>query len=413
MSQSAVSLSEAKPLPLGWQLVSLGEVCDQADTRDPRILPDSPFRYIDISSIDSTLKRIIEARIIVGKDAPSRARQVVKTNDVLVATTRPNLNAVALIPTELDDQICSTGFCVLRPATMLDPVFLFFWVQARDFVKILSGEVSGLLYPAVIDNQVRSMYIPLPPLPEQKRIAAKLQELMAEVEHARTACEAQLEAAKALPSAYLRQVFETEEAKKWRMRKLGEALDLHDSGLWGFQDLVNGIPVIRSTNFQNNGHISIDDIARVQPNIQNIEIKKLQKGDILLERSGGGPRQPVGRVVLFDLKGEFYFGNFISRLRCKDDIESQFLFFYLFYLHMKGATLIFQDQTTGIRNLRFGEYLQLSIPLPPLTTQQRIAAELKDKIAYAENLKVAIEKQLDVIKALPQAILRKAFSGEL
>lgn len=199
MSKIAVQLNEAKPLPQGWQLTSLGEVCDQAVTRDPRILPDSPFRYMDISSIDSTLKRIIEARTILGKDAPSRARQVVRTNDVLLATTRPNLNAVALVPAELDDQICSTAFCVLRPTTVLAPVFLFFWVQARDFVKIISGEVRGLLYPAVTDNQVRSVYIPLPPLPEQKRIAVKAQELMGEVQRTRTACEAQLEAAGCCP----------------------------------------------------------------------------------------------------------------------------------------------------------------------------------------------------------------------
>ena len=411
--ESAVQLNEAKPIPQSWRWIRLDEVCDEADTHDPGLSPDSTFRYIDISSIDATHKRIIDSHTILGKEAPSRARQMVKMNDVLVATTRPNLNAVALVPAELDSEICSTGFCVLRPTSVIDPLFLFFFVQTRDFVRLLSGEVRGMLYPAVTDNQVRSISIPLPPILEQKRIAAKVQKLMEEVGRARTACEAQLEAAKPLSQVYLRQVFESKEAQKWERRRLGEALELHDSGLWGYQDSVNGIPVIRSTDFQNNGHISIDGIIRVQPNIQNIEYKKLQKGDILLERSGGGPKQPVGRVVLLDLEGEFYFGNFISRLRCKGDVESQFLFFYLFYLHMKGITLTFQDQTTGIRNLRFGEYLQLPIPIPNMAAQQHIASELKDKMAYGEKLKAAIEKQLDIIKALPQAILRKAFSGEL
>lgn len=69
-------------LPEGWRWVSLGEVCGEAENWDPRLLPDTHFRYIDISSIDSTSKRIIEARTILGKDAPSRARQLVKANDV-------------------------------------------------------------------------------------------------------------------------------------------------------------------------------------------------------------------------------------------------------------------------------------------------------------------------------------------
>jgi type I restriction enzyme S subunit len=80
---------------------------------------------------------------------------------------------------------------------------------------------------------------------------------------------------------------------------------------------------------------------------------------------------------------------------------------------MKGVTLSFQDQTTGIRNLRFGEYLQLPIPIPNLDIQNRLGLSLKDRIANAEKFKASIEKQLEAIKALPQAILRKAFRGEL
>ncbi len=78
-----------------------------------------------------------------------------------------------------------------------------------------------MLYPAVTNNQVRAISIPFPPLPEQKRLAVRIQELMEEVERARKACETQFEAAKALPQAYLRQDFEREEAKRWERRKLG------------------------------------------------------------------------------------------------------------------------------------------------------------------------------------------------
>ncbi len=118
--------------------MKLEEVCDEAKTSDPRLSPDTPFHYIDISSIDSTHKQIINTHTIIGRDAPSRARQVVKLNDVLVATTRPNLNAVALVPAELDGEICSTGFCILRSTSEIDPLFLFFFVQTDNFVKIVS-----------------------------------------------------------------------------------------------------------------------------------------------------------------------------------------------------------------------------------------------------------------------------------
>jgi hypothetical protein len=215
------------PLPDGWRWVRLGEVCGlQTGTRDPRSEPDKPFRYIDITSIDNTSKRITTPKTLFGKDAPSRARQVICAGDVIVSTTRPNLNAVALVPPELDSQICSTGFCVLRAYPCLDRDYLFAFVQTEEFVCSLSDLVKGVLYPAVTDKQVRSQFIPLPPFPEQKQIAAILNEQMVVVERARAATEAQLEAAKALPAAYLRAVFNSPEVQRWPRRRLGEICHL-------------------------------------------------------------------------------------------------------------------------------------------------------------------------------------------
>jgi len=198
----------------------------------------------------------------------------------------------------------------------------------------------------------------------------------------------------------------------WQWVRLGEILELHDNGLWGSHDPVSGIPVIRSVNFCNDGSISTEDIARIQPSTQNTQNKRLRKGDILLERSGGGPKQPVGRVVLFDLDEKFYFGNFISRLRCKPDVDSSFLFFQLFNIHMKGGTLLLQDQTTGIRNLRFTEYLQLPIALSSLPEQKRIAAKVQELMAEVERTRTDCEAQLEAAKALSSAYLRQVFESE-
>src|SRR5712692_9729050 len=90
-----------------WRCERLDDLCEKGiETHDPRTNPTTEFRYIDISSVDNRRKKIIEAKRLWGHDAPSRARQVVKKNDVIIATTRPNLNAVAMIPNELNDGIC-------------------------------------------------------------------------------------------------------------------------------------------------------------------------------------------------------------------------------------------------------------------------------------------------------------------
>ncbi len=200
-----------EPLADGWRWVRLDEVCEEhTGVRDPRKEPDKSFRYVDITSVDCKTKRIVEAKTLVGEDAPSRARQVIRSADVIVSTTRPNLNAVALVPPELDNEICSTGFCVLRAKADLHPDYLFMFVQTAAFFESLSELVKGALYPAVTNKQVRDQMIPLPPLAEQKRLAAILNEQMAAVERARKAAEEVLETINAMPAALLRRAFNGE-----------------------------------------------------------------------------------------------------------------------------------------------------------------------------------------------------------
>ena len=209
MSQTeAATSSGTKTLPDGWRWVRLGEVCEEKPgSHDPRSEPDKGFQYVDITSIDTVTKRIVAQKKLLGRVAPSRARQVIRTGDVLVATTRPNLNAVALVPHELDNQICSTGLCVLRPMDGLDSAYLFAFVQSTEFIQNLSDLVTGALYPAVTDKQVRAQLIPLPPLLEQRRIAAILHERLASVERLRRTLTEQLDAINTLPSAILRRAF--------------------------------------------------------------------------------------------------------------------------------------------------------------------------------------------------------------
>src|SRR6266852_7492650 len=104
-----------------WPQVTLDELCEpRIATCDPRRQPDTEFVYVDISSVDNGLKRIVAPKPMLGRMALSRARQRIVSGDVLVATTRPNLNAVARVTDDLDGLVASTGFCVLRAGPRLD-----------------------------------------------------------------------------------------------------------------------------------------------------------------------------------------------------------------------------------------------------------------------------------------------------
>jgi len=158
-------------LPDGWQMAPLRRVCQETERCNPRRNPGMVFTYVEISSISPATGRIDATNVLTSSRAPSRARKVIREGDVLVATTRPYLRKIAIVPKELDGEICTTGLCVLRPdPELLEPEWLYFICRSDEFIDELCVWMRGASYPAVTDEDVLDMQIPLPPLPEQRRL---------------------------------------------------------------------------------------------------------------------------------------------------------------------------------------------------------------------------------------------------
>ena len=161
-------------------MVSLGDVANEPIEQSGP--PEKgTFVYVDIGSVDKETKTVGDAKAIVAEDAPSRAKQRLCGSDVLVSMTRPNLNAVAMVPPQLDGAIGSTGFHVLRTRWM-EPGFLYYLVQTSAFIEAMTGVVQGALYPAVRPADINKFQFRLPPRAEQTRIVEKLESLLADLD---------------------------------------------------------------------------------------------------------------------------------------------------------------------------------------------------------------------------------------
>lgn len=166
----------------------------------------------------------------------------------------------------------------------------------------------------------------------------------------------------------------------------------------------DSVKIIRTANFTNLGIIDFSNIVLRKIEPKKIAQKKLVSGDVIIEKSGGSPTQPVGRVVYFENPNNSIYlcNNFTTILRPdKTIVFPKYLFYVLFYNHLTKKTLRFQNKTTGIINLKLENYLKSKIPLPPLDDQIRIATVL----SRAEKL---IAKRKESIKALDE-LLKSTF----
>ena len=188
------------------------------------------------------------------------------------------------------------------------------------------------------------------------------------------------------------------------MTKLKDITGKALSGEWGTDDETGvGIPVLRTTNFTNEGIVNYENVVTRIITKKDISEKYLQSGDIIIEKSGGSDKQPVGRVIYFDgPENTYLFNNFTGLLRVRDKNEwfPRYVLYSLFANYKKGGTRPFENKTTGLHNLKTDDYVsRYEITEIPLNKQVAICAQL-DQILKVINLRrKEISNLDDLIKA--------------
>ncbi|MBS4035863.1 MAG: restriction endonuclease subunit S [Ignavibacterium sp.] len=189
------------------------------------------------------------------------------------------------------------------------------------------------------------------------------------------------------------------------------------NGLWkGKKPPFKVVTVIRNTNFTEFGIVDYSDVAVLDVEEKQYQSRKLFFGDVIIERSGGGPTQPVGRVVFFDRStGEYSFSNFTSCLRTLNQNEflPKYVFYSLLHFYLSGRTDSLQARTTGIRNLNFTSYKEKAgIPKISLPEQKKIAHVLSKIQQAIETQEQIIKTTQELKKALMQKLFTEGLNGE-
>ena len=398
-------------LPQSWKGVRLGNVC--------KVVNGSGFKtsYQGYDSLPIPFIKVSDMNMAGNEKIVSRAANTVNTNMLkeLKAKTCPAgsvifpkvggavfTNKKRLLGTEAAFDNNIMGVVPLGVSSE----WLFYWFQTVDLSTL--ANLSAL--PSIKTSVIKDLEILIPSLPEQQCIAGILNQQMAYVEKARKAAEEILEAAQALPGAFLRQAFPAHGdalPAGWKWVKLKEVGVFKSGGTpskkradyWhGEIPFVTGADITELYISKSNARAFL-----TREGFDSGRTVVCKAGTVLIVT-----RTRVGRIgIAQEAMGA---SQDITAFECGDQINQEFLYWYL---HKNSDHLIDNSRGSTIQGLTRKFVANIRIPLPPLSEQKRIAALLNQQMAYVETVRMSAREQLDAINALPAALLRRAFAGGL
>jgi len=329
--------------------------------------------------------------------------------------TRPNLNAVALVPPEFDQQVASTGFDVLR-SIGVESRWLFYVVRSPSFIDRMSELVQGALYPAVRSKDIRGYVVPLPPFNEQKRIADKLDPVLGRVD----ACRERLDRGPAILKRFRQSVLAAATSgaltEEWReaVRKDSrrDVLDWTRGSFMELFDIQGGTQPPKSTFISEpkEGYVRLLQIRdfgdRPIPTYipDRKGLKKCSAADVLLGRYGAS----VGKVCT-GLAGAYNvaLAKVIPHVAVAEGFIEILVSAPAFYLAINSFQRSAQD------GFNKGDLKQIEVSIPPFREQSEIVRRVEALFAYADRVEARYAAALTQVEFLTPSLLAKAFRGKL
>ena len=398
-----------------WRWPQLKEIAG-INPRRPRGLKrpeEAPTTFVPMPSVDETSGTVANPLEKPFGEVKS-GYTYFEENDVLFAKITPCMqNGKHVIARNLIDGIGfgTTEFHVIRPRDEVIPEWIHLYIRQPSILNEAATHFTGSVgQQRVPPYFLEDLAIPLPPLSEQKRIAAILNDHMADI--ARAAAEAQLEAAKALSAGYLREIFESTEAKKWPKVRLGDHASKIGSGVTprGGQSAYKpeGTPLIRSQNIYLNRFVSNGLVFIDQEQDQKMRNSRVEKGDVLLNITGAS----IGRVcVVPDEICPANVNQHVSIIRT-GILNPDYLSFYM--SNPVFQSFIMNSQSGATRQALTKSMIEdFFIPCPPIKIQLKIVKDILHRIKISEKIITDLRLQMQTIDTIPSAILNKAFNGEL
>lgn len=406
-------------LPRNWQIASLSEVSNKITdgSHNPPKEKSSGIAMISAKDVHNNYISFDSPRLISEEEFEIENRRTqIEPGDILL-TIVATIGRAAVVPKNTKPFALQRSVAVIK--TNLNSSFLCYFFQSPLFQKQLINSAKGTAQKGIYLKALAKLEIIVPPLSEQQRIVGKIEELFSELDMGLECLKTVQTLLESLRQAILRMAFEGKLTNDnvnegdlpagWRLTNLGE---LKDFSIYGprysskeYKD--DGVAVLRTTDISDRGKVDWINSPKLELSDDDYEKYKLEKGDLLITRTGS-----IGTISVFNDDKRAIPGAFLIHYRLKEGVNTWFVFYFL---KSQKAQKHFKEHSFGVGrpNLNVPNIELLDIPLCSLEEQQRIVQEIESRLSICDKLEESITSSLRQAEVLRQSILKKAFEGKL
>ena len=423
MSETDVGLSD---LPDSWAWTTLEEISEIILGQSP---PSSTY------NTDRKGLPFYQGKLEFGETYPTprkwctAPKKIAEKGDVFISVRAP-VGPTNLCP---EKSCVGRGLAAIRGLSGIEPFFILYLM--RSYEDELAGRGAGTTFNAITGNQLRTFEIPLPPLPEQHRIVAKIEELFTKLDAGINELHKAQSQLKRYRQSVLKAAFEGKLTEAWRAEHQNEIKsivpitnDLPGGWDWTTLEAVSDLnPRIDKQSIDDDLEVTFLPMKNVEELSGKIDLSETKRfselkrksytpfrdGDILFAKVT--PCMENGKIAIaHDLKNGIGFGSTeFHVIRLLEGQSKQFFFFYFLQQKFRQEAKRAMTGAVGLLRVPTGYMRKVPIPLPPLLEQQAIVSEVESRLSVADEVEKTITAELKRAEQLRQSILKKAFSGKL
>ena len=401
-----------------WEVKRLSEVCevfDDGDWIESKDQSPEGVRLIQTGNVGNGFfkDRGEKARYISEATFKRLRCTEIFEGDCLVSRLPDPVGRACILPDTGERMITAVDCTIIRfDSKKIIPEFFNYFAQSRKYLNDVEHETTGTTRKRISRKGLGAISITVPPLAEQQRIVAILDEAFAAIGRAKENAEKNLQNARELFDSYLQSVF-ANPGDGWEVKTLGEIATFRNGINFTKGSKGETIKIVGVKDFQKNFWIPFESLESATVDRKLSEIDVLQNDDILAVRSNGNP-ELIGRTILADnISEKTSHSGFTIRIRLNS--EKVFPQYLCHYMKSQTARKQLVESGTGIniKSLNQVALSSLVIPVPPFSEQKPLVRTLETLLADSKKLENIYRQKINNLDELKKSILQKAFNGEL